>query len=608
MVRKSSRKWRMCTDFTDLNKACPKDSYPLPNIDCLVDGASGYELLSFMDAYSGYNQIRMHPADEDKTAFIADQANFCYRVMPFGLKNAGATYQRLMDKVLCSAIINMRSPSTVKEVQQLTGRMASLSRLLSRAADKALPLFQCLRKNDRFAWTTECEEAFSELKKSLASPPNLTKPRLNMPLLVYISISDRAGAETRYQRIEKLALVILVTARKLRHYFQSYEMIIRTDHPIRQVLQKPDLAGRMMKWSVELSEFFIKYEPRGAIKAQALADFLIELTPQAEENTAEYEALLAGMALAKEMGATSLSARSDSQLITGQVAGTFQAKDPQLAKYLEKVKLLSENFREFTLNHVSREQNSRADLLSKLASTKKPGATRSVIQETLAQPSINEPQGSVLFIEEELNSWMGPYITYLTRGELLEDKKEASLIQRESARFVVINERLYRRGFSSPLLRCLTTSQAQRVMDEVHSGMCGSHIGGRALVYKVARAGYFWPSLRNDCVNWVKKCDGCQRHATLHHSPTERLHSILSLWPFNKWGIDILGPFLIVVRQLKFLIVVVDYFSKWIEAEPVATISAEKVRTFLWKNVVCRYGVPQILVSDNGTQFASARV
>nr|KYP47343.1 Retrotransposable element Tf2 [Cajanus cajan] len=153
----------------------------------------------------------------------------------------------------------------------------------------------------------------------------------------------------------------------------------------------------------------------------------------------------------------------------------------------------------FTLNHVPREQNLRANLLSKLASTKKPGATRSVIQETLAQPSINEPQG-VFFSSKK---WIGPYIAYLTQGELPEDKRE-----RKSARFVVINERLYRRGFSSPLLRCLTTSQAQRVMDEVHSGMCGSHIGGRALVYKVARAGYFWPSLRNDCVNWVQKCDG----------------------------------------------------------------------------------------------------
>nr|KYP51987.1 Transposon Ty3-I Gag-Pol polyprotein [Cajanus cajan] len=104
MVHKISGKWRMCTDFTDLNKACPKDSYPLPYIDCLVDGASGYELLSFMDAYSGYNQIRMHLADEDKTAFIADQANYCYKFMPFGLKNVGATYQRLMDKVLVNQL------------------------------------------------------------------------------------------------------------------------------------------------------------------------------------------------------------------------------------------------------------------------------------------------------------------------------------------------------------------------------------------------------------------------------------------------------------------------------------------------------------------------
>ncbi|XP_020208119.1 uncharacterized protein LOC109793060 [Cajanus cajan] len=543
MVRKSNGSWRMCTDFTDLNKACPKDSYPLPNIDCLVDNASGYELLSFMDAYSGYNQIRMHHADEDKTAFIADQATYCYKVMPFGLKNAGATYQRLMDKVLadqlgrnveayvddmvvkspsvwyqlklnpakcsfgiqagkflgfllthrgieanpdkCSAIINMRSPVTVKEVQQLTGRMASFSHFLSKAADKSLPLFQCLRKNDRFAWTDECERAFGELKQALTSPPILTKPQADSPLLLYLSASDTAvsavvvrergnsqlpiyfvsrvlqGTEVRYQKIEKLTLTIVITARKLRHYFQSYEMVIRTDYPIRQVLQKPDLAGRMMKWSIELSEFAIKYEPRGAIKAQVLADFLVELTPPAEgdpsgesdwillvdgasnlggngagivlegpggilleqslrfefrasNNQAEYEALLAGMTLAKEMGATSLSARSDSQLVTGQVARTFQAKDPQLARYLERVRVVSAGFTKFSLNHVPREQNSRADLLSKLASTKKPGATRSVIQETLTQPSINDAQVNVLFIQEELNSWMGPYIAYLT--------------------------------------------------------------------------------------------------------------------------------------------------------------------------------------------------
>ena len=90
----------MCVDFTDLNKACPKDSYPLPSIDALVDSAAGCKLLSFLDAFLGYNQIKMHPMDEEKTAFMTERSCYCYKVMPFGLKNAGATYQRLMDKVL----------------------------------------------------------------------------------------------------------------------------------------------------------------------------------------------------------------------------------------------------------------------------------------------------------------------------------------------------------------------------------------------------------------------------------------------------------------------------------------------------------------------------
>jgi len=99
MVKKTNGKWRMCTDFTDLNKACPKDAYPLPSIDRLVDGASGHNFLSFLDAYSRYNQIPMYGPDRSKMAFIIDRANFCYEVMSFGLKNAGATYQRLMDRV-----------------------------------------------------------------------------------------------------------------------------------------------------------------------------------------------------------------------------------------------------------------------------------------------------------------------------------------------------------------------------------------------------------------------------------------------------------------------------------------------------------------------------
>ena len=99
LVKKANGKWRMCVDFTNLNKACPKDSFPLPMIDQLVDSIAGHKLLTFMDAFSGYNQIKMAEEDQEKTAFITSQELYCYKVMPFELKNAGATYQRLVNKM-----------------------------------------------------------------------------------------------------------------------------------------------------------------------------------------------------------------------------------------------------------------------------------------------------------------------------------------------------------------------------------------------------------------------------------------------------------------------------------------------------------------------------
>ncbi|XP_075499718.1 uncharacterized protein LOC142538238 [Primulina tabacum] len=232
LVPKSTGRWRMCVDSRDLNKACPKDHYPLPRIDQLVDSTSGYELLSFMDAYQGYHQIPLAKKDQDKASFITSGGTFCYIVMPFGLKNAGATYQRLMDKVFekqlernvevyvddilsksqegasfisdleetfatlmhygiklnpakcifgvksgkflgfivtdrgievnqekVKSVLSMPSPRSVKEVQKLTGRIASLSRFISRSAHRSYPFFQVLRKAQQFGWDEKCEQA-----------------------------------------------------------------------------------------------------------------------------------------------------------------------------------------------------------------------------------------------------------------------------------------------------------------------------------------------------------------------------------------------------------------------------------------------------------------
>jgi len=133
LVKKSNGKWRMCVDYTDLNRACPKDAYPLPNINKLVDNSSGYKLLSFMDAYSGYNQIPMAEEDKNKTAFRTESGNYCYNVMLFDLRNVGATYQRMMnkicDKALLGDILEFYMDDMILKSQQEVDHAAHLKRV-----------------------------------------------------------------------------------------------------------------------------------------------------------------------------------------------------------------------------------------------------------------------------------------------------------------------------------------------------------------------------------------------------------------------------------------------------------------------------------------------
>ncbi|XP_073041970.1 uncharacterized protein [Primulina eburnea] len=373
LVPKSSGKWRMCVDFRDLNKACPKDCYPLLRIDQLVDSTSGHQYLCLMDAYQGYHQIPLAGEDQDKVSFITSEGTFCYVVMPFGLKNARATYQRLMDKVFsgqigrnvevyvddilvksksladlitdlretfatlrsyglklnpqkCTfgvksgkflgymvtergieanpekvkAIQSMTPPGNLQEVQKLAGRIAALSRFISRAAHRSLPFFRVLRKAKKFEWDGECTKAFEDLKTYLAELPILVKPSVGEQLYVYLSATEAAvssvlvrqkgteqnpvyyishalkGAELRYTTVEKLALALVTTARRLRPYFLSHPIMVLTNSPLGKIMTHADISGRLVKWTTELGEYDIQYGPRTAIKAHALADFLAE--------------------------------------------------------------------------------------------------------------------------------------------------------------------------------------------------------------------------------------------------------------------------------------------------------------------------------------------
>ncbi|RDX83581.1 Tf2-11, partial [Mucuna pruriens] len=247
---------------------------------------------------------------------------------------------------------------------------------------------------------------------------------------------------------------------------------------------------------------------------------------------------------------------------------------------------MTASFENFTLLHVPRDQNERADLLAKLAITRR-GLQRSVIHENISAPTIDRPE---VQHNKERKTWMDPIIEYLKDGKLPADSVGLNKVRKKAPKYTLIEQRLYWRGFSSPLLKCVDAEEALYIIQEVHEALAG----------KIARAGYYWPTLKADCMDY------CQRFADGHQAPVEQLHTVTSLWPFHKWEIDILGPFPLAPGQLKILMVVVDYFTKWVEVEPMATIMDERVKRFIWKKIICRFGLPAEIVSDNGTQFASS--
>ena len=195
---------------------------------------------------------------------------------------------------------------------------------------------------------------------------------------------------------------------------------------------------------------------------------------------------------------------------------------------------------------------------------------------------------------------MTPIVGYLKKGKLLQGKDETRKLRIKSVKYVLMDEVLYKRGFSQPYLKCLASDEANYVLREVHEGAYGNHSGARLLVHKVVGAGYYWPTIQADAKTYVKVYDQCQQFSNIPRQPSEYLTPMMAPWLFAQWRLDILGPFPTGTRQMKFLVVGIDYFTKWVEAEPLVKITQQNVKNFVWKSIVCRFGVPRVLVSNNG--------
>ncbi|GJX47096.1 reverse transcriptase domain-containing protein [Tanacetum coccineum] len=254
--------------------------------------------------------------------------------------------------------------------------------------------------------------------------------------------------------------------------------------------------------------------------------YAIRFRFKATNNEAEYEALIASLRIAEQMGVKNLQAHVDLKIVANQVNGSYIAKESGM-----------------------------------------------VLVEELKEKFINEKK-NLDVVEEESNTWMTPICEYLTKEIFPKDKKKARAVRRKAVRYTMVNGTLYKKSFLGPWLWCVGPLQANYVLREIHGGSYSMHSGPRSVVAKVIRTGYYWPTMHMDAHKLIRECNDY-----------------------------IAGPFLEGPGKVKFLIVAIDYFTKWIEEKDVTTITGNQVKKFMWDNIVCRFGLRGEIISDNGKQF-----
>ncbi|KAL4280265.1 hypothetical protein GQ457_03G011170 [Hibiscus cannabinus] len=497
-VPKKDGKVRMCVDYRDLNRASPKDNFPLPHIDTLVDNTAGHSFFSFMDGFSGYNQIKMCPEDMEKTTFVTMWGTFCYKVMPFGLKNAGATYQRAMVTLFHDMMhkeIEVYVDDMITKSRTEDEHIVNLEKLFQRLRKFRLRLnpskrgnvllghigkvIRLLRKNNPGTWDKECQEAFEKIKKQLSNPPILKK------------------------RVKILRVL------------------------------------------------------------------------------------------------------GDSALVIYQIRGEWETRDTKLVEYHKLILKLAKEFDEITFKYIPREENQMADALATLAAMFK--ANRDSEMMPIELRTFDSP-AHCYDVEEEVDGlpWYHDVLQYIKHQEYPSQATEndKKTIRKMAAGYLLDGEVLYKRSRDLVLLRCVNAKEAQMILEEVHEGVCGTHPSGFTMARRIMRFGYFWSTMEKDCIDYARKCHKCQIYADKIHAPPQPLHVMTAPWPFSMWGMDVIGQIHPKASNgHRFILVAIDYFTKWVEAASYASITRATVCKFLKKEIICRYGMPERIITDNATNL-----
>ncbi|KAA3455454.1 gag/pol polyprotein [Gossypium australe] len=674
---------------------------PVPKKDGKWTNAAGYSLLSFMDGFSGYNQIKIHPEDMEKITFVTMWEMFCYKVMPFGLKNAEATYKRamvtlfhdMMHKEIEVYVDDMIAKSrTEKEHVQVLRKLflrlrkfqlklnpvkctfeARSGKLLGFVVSekgievdpdkKCDPIFRLLKKHNPGVWDEESQKTFDKVKQYLSNAPMLTPPNPDKPLILYLTVLNNSmgcvlgqhdesrkkkkaiyylskkftECKTRYSSIEKLCCALVWTTQRLRQYMLYHTTwLISKLYPLKYMMESITFNGRMARWQILLSEFDIIYVNQKAVKGSEIVNFLAsraledyepldfdfpnedlmyvaatgedhylftcKLDFDCTNNMAKYEACIMGIRAAIECKIRVLEVYGDSALVIYQLKGEWETRDPKLVDYKRLVQGLIKEFNDITFSYLPRDENQMADALATLASIVR--VNKNEDMKPIQMSIYGAPAHCYNIEEKEKNDhpWYHDILQYVKNREYPDQATENDkrTLRRLACDYVLDGEILYKRGKDQVLLRCMDVAEAKTILEEVHEGVCGTHANGFMMARQIMRFEYFWSTMERDCIDYAKKCHKCQIYGDKIHAPPLPLHVMTSPWPFSMWGMDVIG--LISPKASnghRFIFMVIDYFIKWVEATSYANVTKSAVSKFLKKEIICRYGRPERIISDN---------
>ncbi|KAF8085083.1 hypothetical protein N665_0681s0007 [Sinapis alba] len=353
----------------------------------------------------------------------------------------------------------------------------------------------CSEKFIRYIVTHRGIKANPEKIRAIQTIP-LPRNVKEVQKLTVLVREEGKNAETRYSHLEKIDLALVVADRKFQPYFQAHQIVI---------------SSHLAKWAVELGEYNVVFKLATTIKFQVLVDFVAEFSPamlpalekeinirnekgetgewtlhtasraircnfKATNYGSEYEALISGLTLAKQMEPEDIQVLSDLQLIINQVKREYQAKDANMVKYLSIPKHLIKKFKRCNLTQIPREQNSQADALANLGSSLETKSLMSIPFRVLHFPATKkeEEPARISAIEKEI-TWMTPIVKYLGNDILLADRNKSRRIKKQGARYYISRGRLYIRSFAGPYLQCITPKQAKMILAVLHDGECKSH-------------------------------------------------------------------------------------------------------------------------------------